>query len=313
LLTAEDNVIDVKKNVLPLPSLKNLLAFIEVANSGSINNAAEVLNITSSAVSHQIAALESFLGKKLFIRSGKGVTLTLTGETYLKEISGPLNLIGRATEKVMSDIHHEHLRVHSSPSFGLLWLMKRLDKFRQAWPDIQLNLTCSYENVQFARDNVDIDIRHGFSAWPTLNVKTIKNEKMIVLAAPDYLARHPVSSPASLVACDLINSEVTLIGWNAWFSWHGVEYKNKSFVFSFDRSYMSFEAACMNTGFILESNLLAQDYINTGKLVPVFDDQYAMPVNSHHLVFPHANEKKEKIRCFLKWLEDELNKVNFHL
>lgn len=302
-----------KKNILPLPSLKNMLAFIEVANTGSLNSAAENLNVTSSAVSHQIATLESFLGKKLFTRSGKGVVLTLTGEIYLKEIAGPLNIIGRATEKAIHDMHHEHLRVHSSPSFGLLWLMKRLDKFRHAHPDIQLNLTCSYENLQFARDNVDIDIRHGLAEWPTLNVKTIKNEKMVVLASPEYLARNPVVHPEQLVLSELINSEITLIGWDVWFSWHGVEYKNKSFVFSFDRSYMSFEAACMNMGFILESDLLAQDYLQTGRLVTVFDDSFAMPVSAHHLVFPHASEKKEKMKRFLGWLEQELHASRFHL
>jgi len=301
-----------RKNNLPLPSLKNILAFIEVANSGSLNSAAENLNVTSSAVSHQIAALESFLGKKLFTRNGKGVMLTLTGEIYLKEIAGPLNIIGRATEKAINDIHHEHLRVHSSPSFGLLWLMKRLDKFREAHPDIQLNLTCSYENLQFARDNVDIDIRHGLAEWPTLNVKTIKNEKMVVLASPEYLARNPVTHPEQLVCSELINSEITLIGWDVWFSWHDVEYKSKSFVFSFDRSYMSFEAACMNMGFILESNLLAQDYIRTGRLALVFGDSYAMPVSAHHLVFPHASEKKEKMKHFLGWLEQELADTPFH-
>ncbi|YCH29399.1 LysR substrate-binding domain-containing protein [Erwinia sp. D4-22] len=302
-----------KKKSLPLPSLKNLLAFIEVANTGSLNSAAENLNVTASAVSHQIAALESYLNKKLFTRSGKGVVLTLTGEIYLQEIAGPLTLIGRATEKAMHDIHHEHLRVHSSPSFGLLWLMKRLDTFRHAHPDIQLNLTCSYENLQFARDSLDIDIRHGLAEWPTLNVKTIKNEKMVVLASPDYLAQHPVSHPEQLITKELINSEITLIGWDVWFSWHGVEYKNKNFVFSFDRSYMSFEAACMNMGFILESDLLAQDYIQTGKLAAVFDDSFAMPVSAHHIVFPHASEKKEKMKRFLDWLERELQASRFHL
>lgn len=61
-----------RKNNLPLPSLKNILAFIEVANSGSLNSAAENLNVTSSAVSHQIAALESFLGKNSLPVTVKG-------------------------------------------------------------------------------------------------------------------------------------------------------------------------------------------------------------------------------------------------
>ncbi len=84
---------------LPMPSLRNIQAFIEVAATGSLNLAAENLNITASAVSHQIASLEHFLGKKLFSRSSKGVTLTAVGEKYLKEVSGALNMIGRATSR----------------------------------------------------------------------------------------------------------------------------------------------------------------------------------------------------------------------
>lgn len=80
---------------LPMPSLRNIQAFIEVAATGSLNLAAENLNITASAVSHQIASLEHFLGKKLFSRSSKGVTLTAVGEKYLKEVSGALNMIGQ--------------------------------------------------------------------------------------------------------------------------------------------------------------------------------------------------------------------------
>lgn len=73
---------------LPVPSLRNIQAFIEVADTNSLNLAAENLNVTASAVSHQIASLEQYLGKKLFSRSSKGVVLTAIGEKYLKEVSG---------------------------------------------------------------------------------------------------------------------------------------------------------------------------------------------------------------------------------
>ena len=81
-----------------MPSLRNIRAFIEVAATGSLNLAAENLNITASAVSHQIASPSTFW-EKLFSRSSKGVTLTAVGEKYLKEVSGALNMIGRATSR----------------------------------------------------------------------------------------------------------------------------------------------------------------------------------------------------------------------
>ncbi|NUU66845.1 LysR family transcriptional regulator [Enterobacteriaceae bacterium BIT-l23] len=307
-MTRRDN-----NNNLPLPSLRNIQAFIEVANAGSINLAAEILNITASAVSHQIAALESFIGKKLFVRSGKGVILTSIGQQYLKDVSGALSIIGRATDQAINDIHHEHLRIHSAPSFGLLWLMIRLDKFRQRHPELQLSLSCSYENLQFARDNIDIDIRHGFSEWPTLSVRTVKHERVMVLAAPEYLASHAIHEPASLLDCDLIHSNSTLINWNHWFAFHDVENHGKNFIFSFDRSYMSLEAARMGMGVILESSLLAADYIRRGLLVPVFDGAFSMPLNAHHFVFPHGADKKEKVALFLAWIGTELQNEGFEV
>lgn len=298
---------------LPMPSLRNIQAFIEVAATGSLNLAAENLNITASAVSHQIASLEHFLGKKLFSRSSKGVTLTAVGEKYLKEVSGALNMIGQATSQVINDIHQDYLRIHSAPSFGLLWLMPRLDKFRQAWPALKISLTCSYESIQFSRDNIDIDICHGLSQWPTLLVRTIKNERVLPYSAASYLASHPVQAVEDLLACDLIHSDSTLINWSNWLSWHKVRGWHKNFIFNFDRSYMSIEAARMGMGVILESNLLAGGHVRQGQLTPVFADERSMPVGAHHFVLPHANEQKEKVQRFFAWVAGELKEEGFHI
>ncbi len=186
------------------------------------------------------------------------------GEKYLKEVSGALNMIGQATSQVINDIHQDYLRIHSAPSFGLLWLMPRLDKFRQAWPALKISLTCSYESIQFSRDNIDIDIRHGLSQWPTLLVRTIKNERVLPYSAASYLASHPVQAVEDLLACDLIHSDSTLINWSNWLSWHKVRGWHKNFIFNFDRSYMSIEAARMGMGVILESNLLAGGHVRQG-------------------------------------------------
>lgn len=188
-MTAQD------RQTLALPSLRNLQAFVAVANALSIHQAAEQLNVTPSAVSHQIASLESWMGKKLFIRSGKGVQLTPTGEKYLREVSAALSAIGRATDQIIKEKDNAVLRVHSSPTFGLSWLLRRLGKFRTEYPDITVNLTCSYENLQFARDNIDIDIRHGIPDWDAYRVMTIKNDALVVLASPDYLREHPLQAP----------------------------------------------------------------------------------------------------------------------
>ncbi|WP_058914480.1 LysR substrate-binding domain-containing protein [Entomohabitans teleogrylli] len=298
---------------LPLPSLKNLQAFVEVASAGSINTAATHLNITPSAVSHQIAALEDFLGRKLFIRNGKGVTLTQPGEEYLHQISGALNIIGRVSDKMINEPHSEVLRVHSAPSFGILWLIRKLGNFRKRHPEILINLTCSYENLQFSRDNIDIDIRHGIAAWDGYRVLTIKNERLQVMASPRYLAEHPLSGPEEIINHNLIHSSSTLANWERWFSYHKINTNRHGYNLSFDRSYMSFEAAKMGLGIILESSMLGTELINQGILKSVFAEQYTYPINAHHLVMPHINERTHKVRIFIDWMREELLSEGYEL
>lgn len=301
------------KKVFQIPPLKSIQAFVQVAHSGSIVNASEVLNITSSAVSHHIASLEKYLGKRLFNRTGRGVSLTAAGEQYLRETAGALNNIGIATERVMSNEEQQCLRIHSAPSFGLLWLLSRLDKFRVANPDLQLNLSCSYESLHFSRDKIDIDIRHGYNTWSTLDVKTIKNESVMVLASPEFLAKNTISCVEDLLNCELILSETTLIKWNQWFAYNDISISNKNFALSFDRSYMSLEAACLGLGVALESNILAQDYLEQKKLVSVFDYSLNIPVNAHHLVFPHNHAKHDRVKRFLNWISEELSAFDIQI
>lgn len=301
------------RQTLALPSLRNLQAFVAVANALSIHQAAEQLNVTPSAVSHQIASLESWMGKKLFIRSGKGVQLTPTGEKYLREVSAAMSAIGRATDQIIKEKDNAVLRVHSSPTFGLSWLLRRLGKFRAEYPDITINLTCSYENLQFARDNIDIDIRHGIPDWDAYRVMTIKNDTLVVLASPEYAAQYPIGAPADLLHQSLISSTSTLVNWEKWFAWHNIDRPWLNFSLSFDRSYMSFEAARMGLGFILESKMMATDHLHDGSLVQVLPDEMGIAINAHHLVMPHMNERAWKIQQFVEWIDRELRLSGYHL
>ncbi|CDF95971.1 MULTISPECIES: LysR substrate-binding domain-containing protein [unclassified Pseudomonas] len=289
-----------------LPPLRAIQAFEQTARFGNLARAAEVLDLTPSAISHQLAKLEAMIGRQLFVRAARGVTLTPVGEQYLKDISGLLHSLEVATERASSDISLDCLRLHSAPSFGLLWLMPRLEAFRLSHPDIQINLSCSYESLHFSRDKIDVDIRHGQPNWPSYEVRTVRNETFAVLAAPVLLARHRVISAADLLERDLILSEATLLKWPEWFAQHGLARPEKPYALSFDRSYMTLEAASHGLGFALESTLLAQKYLVSGALVEVAPQTLSAPVAAHHLVFPKAHSGFPRVRRFLEWMESEL-------
>ena len=121
-----------------LPQLSALLSFETVARRLSFARAADELNLTPSAVSHQIANLEQFLGVLLFERSSRGIVLSDAGEAYLKRVAGAIGAIGNATNDVRKGVRNT-LHVHSSPSFASLWLMPRLSGFARTYPDVALS------------------------------------------------------------------------------------------------------------------------------------------------------------------------------
>lgn len=292
-----------------LPSLKAIRVFEEVAHFNNVARAAEELNITPSAASHQLAKLEKQLGCILFNRSAKGVTLTLAGEHYLNEISPLMLGLAQATADISDEKARSALRIHCAPSFGLLWLLPRVHKFREKYPEFQLTLSCSYENLSFSRDNIDIAVRHGFPDWKSFEIKTIRHEKMSVLAAPAYLAKYPVNKPEELKQHALILSESPLLQWPQWFAAQQLPQPDKDWLFRFDRSYMSLEAAMLGHGIIFESELLAEEYLRSGKLVNVFSVDFSLPVSAHHLVYPRGFAQFPRVSHFLKWINDELETI----
>ncbi|WP_313396225.1 LysR substrate-binding domain-containing protein [Pantoea septica] len=296
-----------EKPVSQLPSLKSLRVFEEVAQSGNVARAAEKLNIPPSAASHQLAKLEKELGSILFHRSAKGVALTLAGERYLAEIRPLILSLTQATARLRNEKDRSALRIHCAPSFGLLWLLPRIHQFREAHPDIQVSLSCSYENLSFSRDNIDIAVRHGFPEWKAFEIKTIRHEKMSVLASPDYLDKYPLRSPEELNNHALILSESPLIQWPQWFATQQLPQPTQEWLFRFDRSYMSLEAAMLGHGLIFESELLAADYLRSGKLVRVFDEAMSLPVSAHHLVYPRGYAQFPRVSYFLQWIQAQLD------
>lgn len=147
-------------------------------------------------------------------------------------------------------------------------------------------------------------IRHlGLSNVSAAQVK--QAQKIAVLASPKLLEKRPIRAVADLLDCNLILSEATLIKWPQLFAQHGLSRPERPYTLSFDRSYMTLEAASHGLGFALESTLLAQDYLRRGALVEVAPGLSA-PITAHHLVFPRAHAGFPRVRRFLEWMQNEL-------
>jgi len=284
-----------------LPPLPTLLAFEAVARRRSFALAATEMNLTASAVSHQVARLEAFLDVRLFDRSPQGVRLSAAGESYLRRVAGALGAIGAATEDVRQGVRNS-LYVHASPSFASLWLMPRLASFAHAQPDVSLFLSASPTHSDFALGQADLDIRYGSALWPDLVVQPLFQERILPLASPAFAARHAVHEPADLLRAPLIQSTVSVVQWADWLGAQGVARAPERFALRFDRAQLTLDAAVQGLGVALESSTIAAQHIVDGRLVPLFDPAWALPVQGHFVVYPARHARRREVETFVQWL-----------
>ena len=290
-----------------LPPVINLQAFEAVARRRSFALAAAELHLTASAVSHQVARLESHLGVRLFERSAHGVRISSAGEHYLSRIGGALSAIAAATEDLRQGVSNS-LYVHSGPSFASLWLISRLQGFAQAYPDISLNLSAAHTHSDFELGQADVDIRYGVPNWPNLVVEPLFEESLVPLASPAFIQEHRLKRPEDLLGVKLIQSNVSVIQWSDWFDAFTNTRAPDRFPVRFDRAQMSLDAATQGLGVALESTTIAGRHIAERKLKPIFGLEKAIKVKAHFLVYPARHAKRPPVEAFLAWLHREASK-----
>ena len=290
---------------MQIPPLKAVMTFDVVARLGSISKAADELNLTPSAISHQISNVESQIGLKLFERTARGVELTPAGERYQKSIRGALTVIAAAAENARAD-RLEVLRIQASPSFAALWLLPRLSRFRNEHPEIKVRLSASHVHSDFARAEVDLDIRYGLQTWNDLHVEAIFAEEIVPLISPALKEQLQLQKPEDLLVQNLILSNVNMVQWPQWFAAQGVPISPSEYNLSFDRAYLSIQAATQGLGIALESDRLAEDALGRGLLVPVFPYCKRIQIHGHHLVYPPSHSGRNKVARFVEWIRKEV-------
>ncbi|MCH8518053.1 MAG: LysR family transcriptional regulator, partial [Cyclobacteriaceae bacterium] len=143
-----------------LPPLNPLRAFEAAARLGSFQKAAEELNVTPPAISHQVRVLEEYLDVTLFHREARRVRLTEQGEMYLAAVSEGLHRIAAATRLLLKATEKRPLTVSSAPSFACGWLVPRLVDFHTRHPDVEVRLDTSVQLVDLLRSDIDVAIRY---------------------------------------------------------------------------------------------------------------------------------------------------------
>lgn len=289
-------------------SLKAIQAFEAAARLSSFALAAEELFVTPSAVSHQVKQLEAQFGVQLFHRVHRAVVLTDAGRRYAEEVSAAFSRIELATRELGRTEKIDILTVHSTPSFATQWLMPRLARFSSLNPDVDVRLNASTDAVDLVSGAVDIDIRYGLRRLQPAGtmVLSFPAETIVPLCAPTLLdGEHPIRSPEDLAHHTLIHSEVCLVSWRDWMRQHRKVRLDISRGLRFDRSFMAISAAVDGLGVCLESLLLVQRELETGRLVAPFGLS-GPKVQGYTFNLLKSRAELPKIRSFQEWLFNEL-------
>jgi LysR family glycine cleavage system transcriptional activator len=286
-----------------LPPLNALKAFEAAARHVSFTRAAEELCVTQGAVSHQVKALESELGIKLFNRQQGQLIITDAGREYLTVVRDALDQIVMGTERVVQRQSSGALTVSTSPDFAAKWLVHRLGRFAEAHPGIDLRVSATMHHVDFAREDVDIAIRHGDGHWPGLHVARLCAEQLFAVCSPRLAS--DLRRPGDVLKWPLLHlGDHT--AWFAWFDAAGITRVDAIHGPILNRASMLIDAAVDGHGIALaRTTLAAWDLINK-RLVRPFP--VTLPLSkSYWIVCPKVTASLPKLVTFRDWLLAQAN------
>jgi len=288
--------------VLRLPSLNGLRAFEAAARHLSFTKAASELNVTQTAVSHQIRRLEEQLGLKLFHRVNRGLALSDEGEAYLPAIRAAFDDLRRATERLTRADEPNHITVSTMTSLAAKWLVPQLSDFQDAHPDVEVRITTSTALVDFHRDKVDMAIRYGHGNWPGLRIDWLMSEDIFPVCSPKLLqGAHPLLQPADLAHHTLLHVTGFHDGWRLWFTAADVPQVQGARNLSFDLSMVAYQAAIDGLGVALGRTQLVAGDLAAGRLIVPF--KVSMHADAgFYVVAPLESAERPKVRLFRDWL-----------
>jgi LysR family glycine cleavage system transcriptional activator len=168
-----------------LPPLNWLRAFEASARHLSFAKAAEDLNLTPTAVSHQVRSLEQHLGHKLFERLARGLRLTGMGAAYLPDVRRAFEDLSATTTKLFGQSGMTSITVRAPVSFVTLWLAPRLPRFQARYPGIEILIFSTIWADAQPDDETDIDIRFGNGAWNGYQAERLWHEASVVVCRQD--------------------------------------------------------------------------------------------------------------------------------
>lgn len=287
-----------------LPPMNSIRAFEAAVRLGSFTAAADELGVTHGAISRQVKVIEGFLGIELFRPSGRGLEPTEQAREYAMELRAGLDRIGLATEQIAEPTMSRVLRVNSTHTFAIRWLIPRLSKFQERYPGIDVRITTSSRPVEQVPDPFDVVIRRYAMSFPGFECRAVLEDVRLPVCAPEVVERHPIAAPADIRHHTLLCPRRPPGVWDQWLALAGLGGDVEIRRLRFDNFYVALQAANDGLGLALAPLQLVASDLAAGRLVTPL----RAPTLSCHpieVLYPCDGNRSRRTEAFVGWLAEQ--------
>ncbi|MFB6417705.1 LysR substrate-binding domain-containing protein [Bradyrhizobium tunisiense] len=282
-----------------LPSLEAMRVFEVAGRHGSYSKAADELHITHGAVSQRIRQLEEQIGATLFQRTGHRMVLTPNGRRLHGRVTRSLADLTAAVTALSSSGPDAEVTVSLLPVMAARWLLPRLPRFNERYPQIRVNVRSDRQLANFKSDRVDIAVRLGSGTWKGLDAVRLMDEEVFPVCSPHYNEGRFTKDPRAFVNERLLIDPN--VPWSAWFKSLGMQVDRKIAGNSFMDANLLMEAAIDGQGLALARQSSARSDLLTGRLVRLSEHSYRLPI-SHFVVYPPSLNGNAAAMALRDWL-----------
>ena len=300
-----------KKTSNFFPSMTGIRAFEAAARHHSFTRAAIELNLTQSAVSHQIRKLEELLGVSLFDRIGNEIQMTEAGLEYYNVARTTITEIRFATDRAIRQGQDDVLAVGALSTFAVKCLLPHLKDFTERNPDIDLRLRILPTSPDVSRDDCDVLILYGQEAnWPGFIATRITVEELFPVCSPSLLeGPNALRSPGDLENHTIVRTISPLIlrdDWPFWLRRAGFGQLNFAKEITCDLLYPSYQLAIEGLGIAMGRSAVVKGDIEAGRLVEPFSIRLPSSLG-YHIMHPPHRIATPKVEKFVTWVRDSLS------
>lgn len=298
--------------MMKMPPLNPLKVFEVVARASNLTAAAHELRVSQSAVSRQIVVLEEYLGVQLFTRERVGVRLTEVGEAYARRIRPALEEISMATKFITQKYADNIIRLRTYTTLTARWLIPRLPRFKEQYPDVEVMITNSTAPLDFGTEQCDLAIVLGDGNWRDAEATLLLEDVIEPVCSPAFLE----ASQRGVPLAEILRSKPLLVSkyrkndWPTWLQHAGMsELFDRAEKMIFSSSILTWQAAMDGLGIAIGQQYMLDADIKARRLVRPF----ANPLRTgkgHYLVSPSLQRYSNKVSAFKDWLVHEAERTH---